>query len=200
MAVLGLDGVIAEFCGNGARVCAAFLYTKYLQKRVFLSTPSGIHALEKHGDLYSVKLPLASFALNKKFVADAQQFKKLGYTYVNMLEPHLILEKELSDEELFSLGQELNQRKDLFPHGINVNVCRVLKEGHLFVKTYERGVQRLTQSCGTGSMSCAAFYKSQGVVSVSTPGGQLQILLQEDGIVLIGPAFFSYSNKIEKAD
>jgi diaminopimelate epimerase len=201
MMVLGLDGAIAEFCGNGARVCAAYLFERYPRsKRHYLTTGSGIYPLQKYGsDLYSVKLPPANFAWNEKFIADFAAFEGLTrFFYVNMLEPHLILQEELSDEQLLSLGKELNQRKDLFPSGINVNAWHLLEDDRLFVKTYERGVQRLTLSCGTGSMSCAAFHKSLGTLFVSTPGGDLEVILQEDGIELKGPAFFFYKNKKEE--
>lgn len=202
MLVLGLDGTVAEFCGNGSRVCAAYLFAKYPHcKSFFLSSRFGIHPLKKYGsDIYSIKLPPANFALNTKFIADTGLFKsQTRLTYVDMLEPHLIVQEELTDEELLAFGREINQKKDLFPYGINVNAWSVCKNDHLFVKTYERGVQRLTQSCGTGSMSCAAYYKSKGAVSVSTPGGPLEIILQDDGIELKGPAFFFCTHKTKIA-
>jgi hypothetical protein len=46
-------------------------------------------------------------------------------------------------------------------------------------------------------MSCAAFYKTQGSVFVSTPGGPLAILLYKNGIELKGPAFFFDKDKKE---
>lgn len=201
MMVLGLDGVIAEFCGNGARVSAAYLFAHYPQySRLFLVTGAGSYPLRRVGeDVYSVKLPRARFETNPKFIADVEVFKSLKrFLYVDMLEPHLILQEKLSDEALLTLGRELNQRKDLFPHGINVNAWHALENGHLFVKTYERGVQRLTRSCGTGSVSCAASYQSQGTVFVSTPGGRLEIILFEDGVELKGPAFFFCKDKTKE--
>lgn len=194
--VLGLDGQIAEFCGNGSRACAAYLSTCYPNcKGMYLNTNSGIYPLKKHGgEIYSVKLPVASFVLNTKFVADSLT----KGIYVDMLEPHLIVQEELSDEELFQLGRELNQRKDLFPHGINVNAWHEVKKDTLFVKTYERGVQRLTRSCGTGSISCASFYKTLGTVQVETPGGHLEVILHPDACELKGPASFVCTNKIAK--
>jgi diaminopimelate epimerase len=189
--VLGLDQELGEFCGNGARACAAYLFERHpLRRRFFLLTEQGKHPLAQHaGGIYSIALPPARFEWNKKFIADPALFEKdERFCYVEMLEPHLILEGEMSDAELLSLGKEINQRKDLFPLGINVNSWHVLSEGTLSVKTYERGVQRLTRSCGTGSMSCAAFYKKEGTVLVSTPGGLLEITLHKNGIQLKGPA------------
>jgi diaminopimelate epimerase len=197
MLVLGLDGAIAEFCGNGARVSAAYLCAHYPHfKRHFLMAQTGTYPLINHGnDMYSVKLARPSFILNKKFIADEAFFNDQSrFSYVEMLEPHLILQEKLSDEELLEIGKKLNQENHLFPKGINVNAWHILDNSRLFVKTYERGVQRLTKSCGTGSMSCAALYQSTGTVSVSTPGGPLEIVLQEDGIELKGAAYFFYKN------
>lgn len=185
MVVVGLDGMLAEFCGNGARSCAAYLFKKYPYcKTFFLKTKRNYHLL-KHieKDIYSVTLPPVSFNPQEKFMTDPMQFKG---QYTEMLEPHLVFVGAMSDEQLLSLGRELNQRKDLFPLGINVNAWHFLKEGSIYVKTYERGVQRLTRSCGTGSAACASRIQNQGVMDVFTPGGPLKIILGANGIELIG--------------
>jgi diaminopimelate epimerase len=203
MVVLGLDGTLGEFCGNGSRACAAYLFERYPRvEKFFLTTKYGAHPLMRHDDgFYSIKLPPARFEINDKFIANPNLFKKAyGFDYVEMIEPHLVVQKAMSDEELLSLGRELNSRKDLFPHGININAWQKLNEGSLHVKTYERGVQRLTRSCGTGSMSCAAFCGFHGNVHVSTPGGSLIIQVQGDGIVLKGPASFFDKDKTGKLD
>lgn len=191
MAVLGVDGSLAEFCGNGSRVCAAFLFEKYsCCKTIFLCAKEGAYPIKNWGDgLFSIQLPRPNFALNRKFIRCSTE--ALGkFSYVDMLEPHLLLQENLSDGELFELGKRLNQNRELFPNGINVNAWHVVKKGHIFVKTYERGVQRLTKSCGTGSLACAAFYQSMGKVFVSTPGGNLEIFIKEGEAELKGPAFF----------
>lgn len=184
--VLGLDQALGEFCGNGARACAAYLFKLHPQlNRIYLQTPHGKHALTKHAEgMYAVALPPARFELNSMFIRGALP----DLTYVEMLEPHLIIHQKMSDAELFSLGKEINQKRDLFPLGINVNAWQMLEDHVLEVKTYERGVQRLTRSCGTGSMSCAAYFKKQGIVTVSTPGGILEITINKNSIELKGPA------------
>lgn len=199
MIVLGLDGEFGEFCGNGARACAAYLFERYpFFQRYYLVTKWGCHLLMNHGNgIYSVKLPPARFELNDKFVAVPELF---GLNYVEIIEPHLIIQKKLSDDELFSLGRELNQHKNIFPRGINVNAWYPMEDDVLNVKTYERGVQRLTRSCGSGGTACAAFYQDLGEIFVSTPGGLLEITLEKEGIILKGPAFFSHKGKKAKLD
>lgn len=192
MVVLGLDGELGEFCGNGARACGAYLFKKFPGIEKFcLITKYGEHPLQKYGaGIYSIKLPRPSFDIDRKFIADPEYFQRAyQWKFVNMIEPHLTLEAKMSDQELFELGTEINSKKDLFPLGINLNVWHRQKDDTLFVKTYERGVQRLTRSCGTGSLSCASQHLQHGTVKVSTPGGVLDIILHSDGIELKGVVF-----------
>lgn len=197
MLVLGRDQQFAEFCGNGSRACAAYLHAKFPEfDSIFLNTKYGPRQLIQHEDKsYSIKLPPVSFELNNKFILDTDLFhREFSFTYVEMLEPHLLFKGNISDAALLSLGRDINQRKNLFPHGINLNAYHSLPNGSIFVKTYERGVQRLTQSCGTGSISCAAFLKGNGTTPVVTPGGYLNITIESDGVVLKGPATLDFDN------
>ena len=193
MVVLGLDGELGEYCGNGARACSAYLFAHYgSYKTLQLRTGNFFHKLANLGDnRYSVTLPPVLFARNPKFIAEDAQIAPLQY--VEAIEPHLVIQKEMSDEELLLLGRKLNSQKEIFPLGINVNAWHFLKEGTITVKTYERGVQRLTKSCGTGSISCSAsFIHSKGdtgSIEVITPGGPLKIIVRKEEIELCGEAF-----------
>lgn len=194
MMVLGLDGAFGEFCGNGARAAAAYLFDSYPGfKEYYLVTKQGAHRLTECEDgEYAVHLPLPSMSLNEAFVKGTE-FN--GCLYVETLEPHLTIEKKMEDEELFAFGKMLNQQKEVFPKGINVNAWHLIEEDVLFVKTYERGVQRLTASCGTGSISACASYKKEGHFVVLTPGGKLDVLLDLEGAILKGPACISYTER-----
>lgn len=189
MIVLGLDGTFGEFCGNGARASAAFLFNYYpFYERYYLRKNGELHLLQNHGEeTYSVQLPIASFDWNPRFITDLQSFKKqYAFEYVEMLEPHLVIEGAMSDEQLYALGKELNENRRLFPFGININAWHFLDSKTIHVKTYERGVQRLTKSCGTGSIACASSILNEGEVQVSTPGGSLTIVLGANSVVLCG--------------
>lgn len=190
MVVLGLDGALGEYCGNGARACAAYLFAHYgSYGKLFLRTGNFYHRLLQLGkEQFSVTLPPVRFALNPKFIAPHTELH--SFEYVEAIEPHLVIEQDMSDEELLSIGRKLNGQKDLFPLGINVNAWHYLASNAITVKTYERGVQRLTKSCGTGSISCvASLLKAQnklGAIDVITPGGPLKIIVREDEIELCG--------------
>lgn len=189
MLIYGLDGSFGEFCGNGALSCASYLFASYpFSTSFYLTTALGNLSLSKaENGKYSVDLPPVSFTLNEKFIKEPIP----GFDYAEVLEPHLLIENDLSDAELIEIGRELNSQKELFPLGINVNAWQVIGINQLFVKTYERGVQRLTQSCGSGSTCCASFYRRKGEVSVKTPGGILEVSLQKDRVRLKGKASHS---------
>jgi len=203
MIVLGVDGALGEFCGNGSRACAAYLFTHYPQyQNFFLVSNRGTHQLHRYQDgTYSTHLPHVNFEINPKFVALPEKFVKNNQFYsfafegkhlfyADAIEPHLIVQEEISDDELEQLGKAINQQKELFPLGINVNACRILNDNAIRVRTYERGVQRLTQACGTGSCCSAAWYLKgrEGQVQVTTLGGQLEISFFSEGLKLKGPA------------
>lgn len=169
MLVLGLDGELAQFCGNGACAAAAYLFRKG-SKNIWLETEAGKHKLSQQDGRFSVSIPFTKGMGKTKFVQ--------GH-YVEVGEPHLVFQNNLSDEELFSLGRGLNAQKELFPFGINVNAWHILDGKKIHVKTYERGVQRLTLACGSGSIACASIYQGHGTVEVATPGGNLTVTFRE---------------------
>lgn len=201
MVVLGADKQLGDFCGNGARACAAYLYDKYPQyKEFYLRGKKNNLLLTQHDrQNYSVDLPAVNFALNQKFISDEHFFKlhhdfylyayqnKIFY-YSDMMEPHLILNEALSADEVELLGQELNKDSRMFPMGINLTVYHS-KNNILDAVTFERGVQRLTRSCGTGACCVAAFYLKgkTGTVRIKNPGGILNIYNQKNGVRLQGP-------------
>ena len=203
MLIFGVDGTIREFCPNGSRACAAYLFSRYPEyNHFYLVSNRGIHQLLRYQDgSYSTHLPPIHFEINPKFIAQPDRFSKNDgfysfvfegkhFTYADAMEPHLMIQEEIGDQELLRLGKRINELKDLFPLGINVNSCRVLDELSILIRTYEHQVEVLTQSCGAGSCCTTAWYLKgkEGTVKVTTLGGNLEISVLNDGIELKGPA------------
>ncbi|KTD23025.1 hypothetical protein [Legionella londiniensis] len=202
MLVLGVDQSLGEFCGNGARACAAYLHAQYPKLQFYIKAQGRNYRLRHYGhSVYGVDLPHVNFIPQKKFIAQSDIFQQTGgfyawrfqdhlLYYADVMEPHLILNERLSVEEVGQLGQMLNQNDALFPKGINLTVFYQQDSCTLAAVTYERGVQRLTQSCGTGAC-CAAvfcFQKHQAEIKVQNPGGTLYITNHQTGITLKGLA------------
>ncbi|TAL64685.1 MAG: hypothetical protein EPN84_02935 [Legionella sp.] len=203
MLVFGADKLFGDFCGNGSRACAAYLYATYPQyKRFFIRAQNKHRALTHYGnDDYAIELPSVNFVPNEKFIHQLETFKKESefyqfqfggktFFYSDVIEPHLILNEQLSEEAIEALGIELNLQKELFPLGINLTVFyKNEQDQQLETVTFERGVRRLTKSCGTGACCAAAFYLKgkPGAINVQNPGGLLQIYNKKSSVRLQGP-------------
>ena len=101
---------------------------------------------------------------------------------------------------------KIRYREDYAPGGTNVNFIEALDKDEIFVRTYERGVENETLSCGTGVTAAAIAFeqeKSDAEVKIKTLGGNLSVRFHrnEDGsldnVWLIGPAKQVFSGKME---
>ena len=98
-----------------------------------------------------------------------------------------------SEIDVVKQGRELRWHKKFQPAGTNVNFVKVKNNNHLQIRTYERGVENETLSCGTGIIASVIVYwekigKKRAEVSVSTLGGQLNVFYQNEKLYLKGPA------------
>ncbi len=216
MDVLEPDGSFASFCGNGARVVAAYLESQSGPGCYSLVTSETSRALTAHGNgLYSVAMgqtvcnPSESpFVISQPdtFISSESalchiRFDELPeamWYFSQTGEPHLITFDAVSHEQLDTLGIVINdyRYRSLFPQGMSLNVVEVLSNVALSVFTFERGVNRITQACGTGSTCSVAVASEQGLVdssqsvTVRTSGGEMVITydLDERTSVMTGPA------------
>lgn len=201
--VLEPDQSLAAFCGNGARVVAAYVEKCYRHQYESFSilAHDGDHKLIFYGDnRYGVDmLSTKTNPYQSSFVRDraCMVFERVEHNvwrvplksnegqywvyFTETSEPHLVLFDELSSLELTTFGEYLNtDRRDVFPQGININRVRLLDASTIEVRTYERGVNRITQACGTGSTSSAVLCRlldkvQTSTITVQTLGGFLQI-------------------------
>ena len=84
-----------------------------------------------------------------------------------------------------------------FEKGINANFSEITESNSMYVRTFERGVEAETYSCGTGVTACALASSLRGLkspVNIQTMGGALKVSFEKDGksgfrnIFLIGAA------------
>ncbi|MGV1008912.1 MAG: diaminopimelate epimerase [Dermatophilaceae bacterium] len=206
------DGSLAEMCGNGARVFAAYLHREGLQAadRFAIATRSGPKRVRRTPQGYAVDLGGWS-------VLDAPSARAAGFTAVvqshggpelpalrlDVGNPHavVVLPPDLDPAEL-----DLSVPPHVAPtpeHGINVEFVRVLGPAHVVVRVHERGVGE-TRSCGTGAAAAAlatrwwqqeASGDDDGTaaggaeVTVDVRGGRLTVTPTSEGTVLLaGPA------------
>jgi diaminopimelate epimerase len=104
----------------------------------------------------------------------------------------------LADLDVFTRGKEIKTNKKCFPEGCNVNFVEDMGEALLAVRTYERGVEAETLSCGTGSIAAAIVQHHCGTVfdkyHIKAKGGNLAVTFTYDeqrgyeNVCLEGPA------------
>lgn len=205
MIVLEPDNSIAEFCGNGARVISCFLQHKFGNQKLkyYLKTSQGMRRIWWKKNTFFVDMGNTTFYLNtNKFLKPSLEKFTLGlglrqftFFWTETMEPHLVTFEDICEDELHDLGLYLNRhQRHFFPLGINLNKAAITSTDSMSVLTYERGVNRITEACGTGATSCAMLAKALGHVkgnksiTISLKGGQIKIHPTHSGAIMSGPA------------
>lgn len=127
-----------------------------------------------------------------------------NYYFINTGSPHYVTFVEnLENIDVFNEGRKIRYGKDFMPDGTNVNFVEIKGE-NIFVRTYERGVEDETFSCGTGVVASAIAFllkENKVVQNITTLGGNLSVKFEKDGnsftnIHLIGSASFVFVGEI----
>jgi diaminopimelate epimerase len=211
MRIFNEDGSEAEMCGNGIRCFAKYA----LDKRYIVPGPARIETMAKvleidtkteNGMTY-VKVNMGK-PLFDRIMIPAQgrgEFINVplhGYevSAVNTGVPHaVVFVDSLEDPDLMDVAPQIRFDK-VFPKGANVNFVQ-RDMGNLRVRTYERGVEGETLSCGTGSVAAAAVARHLGIVRdsviVKTAGGELRITFANDLGYMEGGAETVYKGEVE---
>lgn len=186
------DGKEGSMCGNGGRCITAFAYhlgiiSKYAHfKAIDGEHKSTVHSASKN-ELF-IELSLYDVEVQKQ---------PDSYYFLNTGSPHYVeFVDQLDNIDAKERGKEIRWDQQFQPEGTNVNFVE-LGEDLLKVITFERGVENITLSCGTGvtAAAIAANLKlndSKTNYNISTPGGDLKISFDRDNnnfsnIQLSGP-------------
>lgn len=151
------DGHPAALCLNGTR-CAAQLafHLGWAREEARIGTGAGrftAHFLDETRVRVEVPAPETprEISLEVDGIAHAGMFVRVGV-------PHLVLvwPESLESAPVVTLGAALRRHPMLGPEGANVNFVRCTAEDRMEIRTYERGVEDETLSCGTGILAGAA--------------------------------------------
>jgi diaminopimelate epimerase len=184
------DGSVAEMCGNGARCAARLAYRMGIAgRRMRFETLAGVIEAEILGEQEHVSVRMTDPFGYRNGILVALGGPERELFFVNTGVPHVIVFVESDDTPVREWGRLLRFHEHFEPAGTNVNFVRIIEDGNLFVRTYERGVEDETMACGTGVVASAIVSAVQGVtespVTVTTTGGE-ELTVQfelEDGIV-----------------
>ena len=189
MVYFNADGAEGSMCGNGGRCIVQFAY----DLGMFEETTRFIAVDGEH--IASVSDDVVSLKMSNVTGMDMQE----DYTFLNTGSPHVVrFVDDLASYDVVGVGKEIRYSDTFKPGGTNVNFVQIMPDKTLFVRTYERGVEDETYSCGTGVTAAAltAFRKFglPSPVSIKVSRRQPSVSCKEtgeatfDSVYLTGPA------------
>ncbi|HMN33546.1 MAG: diaminopimelate epimerase [Chitinophagaceae bacterium] len=192
------DGRESTMCGNGGRCITLFAKDLHLiNETAHFRAIDGIHEANIEQDSF-IRLKMCDVSQLKIFETFFQ---------LNTGSPHYVhFNEDTMNVDMKKEGALIRYSPLFKEDGINVNFVKEISENEIFVRTYERGVEDETLSCGTGVTASAIAHKqSQNGhhhVFVKTLGGNLSVTFdalenQFQNVWLSGEAKFVFTGTIE---
>ena len=197
------DGSVAEMCGNGARCAARFAWRRGIAgRKMRFATLAGVIGAELIGEQEHVRIGMTEpFDYRDSMLIHLGESEKEVF-FVNTGVPHAVVFVDSDNTPVEKWGRTLRYHEQFEPAGTNANFVKIIEDGQLLVRTYERGVEAETMACGTGVVAAAIVAARQGLaespVDVTTSGGEqlvVQFRLEDTGVLdvhLQGPARIIY--------
>ncbi len=198
MVYFNSDGNRSSMCGNGGRCIVSFAAFLGISGKIcrFMAV-DGEHLASVDGETVSLKM------------IDVTSVEKGdGYYFLNTGSPHYVkVVNDIESLDVHKEGKEIRYSDRFRQDGTNVNFIKGY-DTHVFVRTYERGVEDETFSCGTGVTAAGIVASLTGLVSsesechVKTLGGNLKVSFKKisdsefKDIWLTGPAVQVFKGEI----
>jgi len=175
------DGLVSTFCGNGSMCCANFAarilgdYKKDFFSGVF-ETSQGEFFFKSNFQSFETKISMID-------VYDIHT-NDIGKV-VDTGSPHIVIYNEKIDLiDVDFEGHHIRNSNNFKKNGINVTFTSI-KKNKIFIRTYERGVESETLSCGTGAVAAVLCSFDEGLISknnvnVFTRGGVLNVSFEKN--------------------
>jgi len=202
MVYYNADGNTSSMCGNGGRCITAFAARLGIIKdHTNFMAVDGPHQAK----IISYD-PLNHEAIVSLQMKDIEQVEKgKDFYFLDTGSPHYVTYvDEISTVNVNEEGEKVRNNQRFKEKGTNVNFVQEQNET-LQVRTYERGVEAETWSCGTGVTASALVTALKndhaGFYQVETPGGSLRVYFEKAGqgfknVFLQGPATFVFDGNI----
>ncbi|WOD43673.1 diaminopimelate epimerase [Hwangdonia lutea] len=197
MVYYNADGNQSSMCGNGGRCLVAFAnQLGVIKNKAVFEAIDGLHHAAINGDI--VKLQMQ----NVDVIENHRQ-----HVFLDTGSPHHVqFENQIEDFDIKTKGAKIRYGAPYNKAGSNVNFVKKISSTEFRVRTYERGVEDETLSCGTGvtAVALAMHYigeTEKNLITLHTQGGDLQVSFNaENGaynnVWLIGPAKLVFQGKI----
>lgn len=192
------DGNVGSMCGNGGRCITRFANDIGINKsQYYFEASDGLHEAIIFDEIIKLKM------------GDVIRVQEIGNDFfLNTGSPHYVtFVEELAEIDVVNEGRKIRYNEEFREKGVNVNFIKRTSDHSISVRTYERGVENETLSCGTGITAAALVASDEKPgpqrMDVKTLGGELFIEFEKTGpqhysnIWLCGPAQFVFKGEIE---
>lgn len=184
MIIINSDGTQAEMCGNGLRAISHFAH---FHLNIPVNYPYEIETLAGAYTIYEVSEELVKVGM--KVMEDAGKYVLSDLTqrhyYIDTGVPHLVIESHALEKVDVNKVGRVFRFDPIFPKGSNVNFISTTLPYSL--RTYERGVEAETDSCGTGVTAAFLTLRNWGVIQdsadIQTRGGVAHLYFQNNVVL-----------------
>ena len=190
------DGKQTSMCGNGGRCVISFAKKlNIIDDKVTFLAIDGLHEGIIKGETIKIKM-----------IKVSNIHEVYNGCLLDTGSPHFVkFCPSVNNINVLKSGRELRNNKEISEDGVNINFTEIIDNCSIKVRTYERGVENETLSCGTGVIASALSAYSKGLVDsnrikISTLGGELFVSFDfknvYDNIWLEGPAIEVFKGQI----
>lgn len=197
MVYFNADGNESSMCGNGGRCISHFAqYLNIIDNQAVFEAIDGLHHVKIENDIVQLQM---------QDVNDIAMFSE--HTFLDTGSPHHVqMCADTKGVDVKTTGAEIRFGAPYGNAGTNVNFVQAIAKNTFAVRTYERGVEDETLSCGTGVTAVALAMHLTGkvqdnLVTLETEGGKLKVSFEKNdsgyhNIWLIGPATLVFKGEI----
>ncbi|GGK15091.1 diaminopimelate epimerase [Yeosuana aromativorans] len=197
MVYYNADGNESSMCGNGGRCLVAFAkQLGIITDKATFEAIDGPHYATINDNIVTLQMQ----DVNTVDKYDTHVFLNTGSPH------HVQFEDHIEDFDIQTKGANIRYGSPYNEAGSNVNFVKKISDATFAVRTYERGVEGETFSCGTGVTAVAIAMNflgetNQNLVTLQTQGGELKVSFAKKGdlytnVCLIGPATFVFKGSI----
>lgn len=192
------DGNQSSMCGNGGRCLAAFAKKLNVINNscTFIATDGLHHAtISENGQVSLQMIDVSNMKINSE------------YTFLNTGSPHHVqMVEDLENYNIKENGAKIRYGELYGATGSNINFVKQINANTFSLRTYERGVEDETLSCGTGATAVAIAMNATGKtnatsINLNVEGGKLEVTFDKvdnnySNVFLKGPAEFVFKGEI----
>ena len=192
------DGSWEALCANGSRCAVRFMHEIHgYKKRLVFLTGDGLHQANIVDEsLVSMQMNLPIYKSKLIYPGGVS-----GY-FVDTGADHFVSQLDKSDDSLIlNASKEVRYASDFSPKGINVNFYKLISKNKIEIHTYEKGIEKIMQSCASGSTAVVFHLFNLGLVKspveTISRGGNLLFKFDKKwkNITTLGPAKIIFSGE-----